>query len=123
MKLQLDGARLRLRIGETELSLLLSEGQLEQHWPCPDGQRAKCLLRLDATLPAPTCAGNPLDLEVALPRMGFLAFAEERPRRDGYSFSTGTVAVSVEVDVRDSRRVRGAQSGHGVGGGAVDARQ
>lgn len=123
MKLQLDGARLRLRIGETELSLLLSEGQLEQHWPCPDGHHARCLLRLDPDATVPACAGNPLDLRILLPRGDFLTFAGERPRRDGYSFSTGTVAVSVEVDVRDSRRVRGAQSGHGVGGGAVDARQ
>ena len=56
------------------------------------------------------CEGDLMDLRVALPRDAFLAFAAERPRRDGFAFACGPLQIVVEVDVRDSHRVRRAAS-------------
>jgi hypothetical protein len=108
MKLQLDGSRIRLRLAEAELAALLAEGLLDQAWPCPDGGAARCRLSLAAEATAGRCAGNLMDLQVVLPDAPFRAFADERPRRDGFGFACGPVGVSVEVDVRDSHRVRRA---------------
>ncbi|MBN8263156.1 MAG: hypothetical protein J0M21_00705 [Xanthomonadales bacterium] len=113
MKLQLDGHHLRLRLDEAELTQLATDGQLAECWPGIDGDEAHCRLRLDAGATEPACAGNFTDLEVVLPRAGFLAFAAERPRRDGFNFQAGTVVVSVEIDVRDSRRAKAHTLGQG----------
>lgn len=104
MKLQLDGIRIRLRLSEAELDALLADGHLDQSWTCADGSTAQCRLVLDPEGAGGRCAGNLMDLRVALPRAAFLAFAAERPRRDGFDFGAGAQAVTVEVDVRDSHR-------------------
>lgn len=106
MKLQLDGTRIRLRLAEAELASLLASGRLDQAWTCPDGSAARCRLTLDAGTPVGQCAGDLMAMEVHLPREAFQAFAGERPRRDGFEFPHGPVTVAVEVDVRDSHRVR-----------------
>ena len=108
MKLQVDGDQLRLRLTEAELARLGMDGELEQAVPCPDGTAARCRLRLLETAATAACEGNLMDLQVALPRGAFLAFAAERPRRDGFAFACGPLRVTVEVDVRDSHRMRGA---------------
>lgn len=106
MKLQLDGNRIRLRLSETELAALVEAGALAQAWPCADGGNARCRLELGADASSGHCVGDLMDMRVSLPRAAFLAFAAERPRRDGFGFACGQVAVDVEIDVRDSRRKR-----------------
>lgn len=106
MKLQLDGDRLRLRLSEAELTQLSQEGALRQRWRCPDGDSADCRLSLRDEAGEGHCEGNLMDMRIMLPREAFLAFAAERPRRDGFAFDCGPLKVLVEVDVRDSHRVR-----------------
>jgi hypothetical protein len=110
MKLQVDGDQLRLRLTEAELARLGVDGELEQAVPCPDGTAVRYRLRLLETAATAACAGNLMDLLVVLPRGAFLAFAAERPRRDGFAFACGPLRVTVEVDVRDSHRVRRTMS-------------
>lgn len=106
MKLQVACGQLRLRLSEQELALLTTHGSFAQAMPCPDGSAAQCRLVLDAQAEAGQCRGDLMDLQLLLPRAAFLAFAAERPRRDGFAFAQGPLRISVEVDVRDSHRVR-----------------
>lgn len=110
MKLNVDTSRLRLRLSEDELGRLIKQGSIEQIWSCPDGSSARCVLRLMPSHDAAFCGGNMQALDVRLPHQDFVAFAAERPRRDGFTFVQGDIRVSVEVDVRDSHRRRSAQS-------------
>lgn len=104
MKLQIDGVQIRLRLSEDQLETLLREGFVQAALTCPDGQLAQRWLILDPDLPAPACDGNLMHFTTRLPRAQFVAFAAERPRRDGVSFMAGELRVDVEVDVRDSYR-------------------
>ncbi|QIL20322.1 hypothetical protein [Thermomonas sp. HDW16] len=106
MKLQLDGDLLRLRISEEELAQLGEDGELQQRWPCPNRSEAHCTLELHDDASQGRCEGDLMALRVVLSRNDFLAFADERPRRDGFSFAQKMIRVSVEVDVRDSHRQR-----------------
>jgi len=108
MKLQPDGREIRLRLSEAELARLASEGEVQQAWPCPDGSDARCVLALVADPAEARCAGPLGDLRVEVPRTAFLAFAAERPRRDGFGLACSALQVTVQVDVRDSHRVRRA---------------
>ena len=110
MKLQVAAGQLRLRLSEEELALLTAGGSFHHAVPCPDGSNACCRLTLRAAADAGDCEGDLMDLRVALPRDAFLAFAAERPRRDGFAFACGPLRIVVEVDVRDSHRVRRAAS-------------
>jgi hypothetical protein len=104
MKLNLDVDRIRLRISETELERLMSDAAIEQAWTCPDGTVAHCALGLMGDAATAYCSGDLMRLRVALPRDAFLAFAAERPRRDGYKFTHDRLRIDIEVDVRDSHR-------------------
>ena len=110
MKLQVAASQLRLRLSEEELALLTADGSFHHAVPCPDGSTAHCRLTLQADADAGQCEGDLMDLRVVLPREEFLAFAAERPRRDGFGFACGPLQVTVQVDVRDSHRMR--QAGH-----------
>lgn len=110
MKLQVAASQLRLRLSEEELASLGADGSFHHAVPCPDGSIAHCRLTLQADANAGDCEGDLMDLRVALPRDAFLAFAAERPRRDGFAFACGPLRIVVEVDVRDSHRVRRAAS-------------
>lgn len=106
MKLQLDGNNIRLRLQESELAALAAWNELKQAWPSPDGTEVCCRLTLDPESTAAECIGSLMNLRVGLPRNEFLAFAAERPRRDGFSFSCGQIRVTVEIDVRSSHKER-----------------
>ncbi len=106
MKLQIAAGQLRLRLSEEELALLAADGMFRHAVPCPDSGIALCRLTLEPDADAGRCDGNLMDLQVVLPRDAFLAFAAERPRRDGFAFACGPLRIVVEVDVRDSHRVR-----------------
>lgn len=110
MKLQLDGREIRLRLSEAELAQLQTDDAVQQSWPCPDGTDARCVLALVADAAESRCMGPLGDLRVEVPRSAFLAFAAERPRRDGFGFACGPLQVTVQVDVRDSHRLRRAAS-------------
>lgn len=115
MKLQIDGPHLRLRLSEGQLDTLLQKGRLDADLHCPTGVRATRVLVIEETLSVPACDGDLMDLRIRLPRAAFAAFAVERPRRDGFAFAYKGLDVSVEVDVRDSRRRQAA--GAGISGG------
>jgi hypothetical protein len=104
MKLQIDGPRLRLRLAEDELARLLRDRHLEAHLPCPNGGQARRAIVLEDGLAEANCDGDLMDLRVRLPLAAFLGFTAERPRRDGFSFAIHALEVSIEVDVRDSRK-------------------
>lgn len=106
MKLQVSPGQLRLRLSEQELASLGADGSLDHAVPWPDGGNARCHLLLQAEADAGQCEGDLMELRVVLPRDAFLAFAAERPRRDGFVFTSGPLRIVVEVDVRDSHRVR-----------------
>lgn len=108
MKLQIDNTRLRLRLSEDQLAALASDGRLAADLCCPSGERASRVIVLEDGLAAATCDGDLMDLRVRLPRQAFLAFAAERPRRDGFSFTFAGLEIGIEVDVRDSRRRQAA---------------
>jgi hypothetical protein len=106
MKLNIDIDRLRLRLSEAELEQVLAHGRIDQMWNCPDGTTAHCALTLDTLESSNRCLGNLMRLEITLQREAFAAFAAERPRRDGFAFSQGKTSISVDIDVRDSHRLR-----------------
>lgn len=106
MKLQVDSQTLRFRLSEAELAGLLRGGSCEDGLRLGDGRVALRAVHLVDDSVAPDLSGDLMDLRATLPRAGFQAFAVERPRRDGFSFTaTCGVAVSVEIDVRDSHRM------------------
>ncbi len=117
MKLTVDNDRLRLRMSEVDLEKLLADGRIEQTWNCPNDTTAQCALMLAPEADADDCQGDLMQLRVALTRAAFLAFAAERPRRDGYVFTQNGLRIDVEVDVRDSHR-RQAEKGGMAGTGA-----
>lgn len=106
MKLKLEGQNACIRLGEAELDLLLAGEALAACTATPFGSwRWQLVLGEGVQL---------LDLvsgvwTLTLPGESFRVFAAERPRRDGFSLAL-TVAdaaplqLSVEVDVRESRR-------------------
>ena len=113
MKLQIDETLLRLRLSEDQLATLIGDGRLAAGVRCPSGERASRVIVLEEALATPACVGDLMDLRLRLPRAAFAAFAAERPRRDGYSFSSAGLDISVEVDVRDSRRRQRAANPEG----------
>lgn len=108
MKLQIQAHSLRLRLGEDELARLLDGHALIGHTATPLGPIAWRL----ALGPAAAFDGTgPADWCLHVPEAEFRAFAAERPRRDGFALAfhvadegASALEVSVEVDVRESRR-------------------
>ncbi len=107
MKCQIEAQSLRFRIDESELERLLCDGILEAQTQLGEGVSQTRVLRLSDVV-APMLGVDATAWTVTLPRAEFVAFANERPRRDGFDFDwpAGDVmlTVSVQVDVRDSRR-------------------
>lgn len=109
MKLNIDTNRIRLRLSEDELEQLIDRGSIEQVWNCPDGSSAHCALRLKTDSESAFCGGNMQAMHIDLPRERFLAFAAERPRRDGFAFDQEDIRILIDIDVRDSHRRRAMQ--------------
>lgn len=105
MKLQIEGQALRLRLSENELDTLLEFGQLENRITCPNGRVATRQLALIGDTAETNLRGDLMALHIDLPRAAFADFAAERPRRDGFGFNSAGLEISVEVDVRDSRKM------------------
>lgn len=115
MRLQIDGSRLRLRLSEEQLALLLEGGRLDAALHCPNGASAGRTLVLDEAGSTPRVEGDLMNLRIRLPRDDFMRFAAERPRRDGFAFACSGIDASIDVDVRDSRRRLGASGGRSAG--------
>jgi hypothetical protein len=106
MKVQVQGQSIRIRLGEAELDLLLAGETLSDATLTPMGDWQRLLALGPAVAlerPSPGCWA------LVLPEQAFRAFAGERPRRDGFELvlpaAGGTsLQLSVEVDVRESRR-------------------
>lgn len=105
MKLQLDGQTLRFRLSEAELDGLLREGVCEDGLRLAEAGHAVRVIHLVNDNDPPGLDGDLMHLRAVLPRADFMAFAGERPRRDGFTFTANGVRVTVEVDVRDSHRM------------------
>lgn len=106
MKLQVQGQAVRIRLSEDELATLLTHGR------CSDvtslgtlGCWQRELVLVPSLAGGLVAEGDAWSLH--MPRAAFEAFASERPRRDGFLMPAGTCAgldITVEVDVRDSRK-------------------
>lgn len=115
MKLQLEGQSARIRLGEAELDRLLAGEPQAEDVKTPLGVWGwRAVLGNGASL---TCEA-PGRWLLTIPGSEFRAFAAERPRRDGFVMDlavpdAGPLQVSIEVDVRESRRrqVRGDEMG------------
>lgn len=106
MKLQLEGQSARVRLGEAELDRLLAGGRLSDVTSTPLGSWERSLRLGPGAALESTAPGS---WALVLPEQAFRAFAGERPRRDGFELALpagdgGLFRLSVEVDVRESRR-------------------
>ena len=106
MKLQVQAQSVRVRLSEDELGALLTEGR------CGDLTSLGTLVRWQReVILVPFVVGG-LAIEggtwsLHVPRAAFEAFAGQRPRRDGFLLPGNYCAglnITIEVDVRDSRK-------------------
>ncbi len=128
MKMQISGQSVRIRIDETELDQLLSGEILTDTTRFSAEYAHTRRLQLNESSDA-LFDGTGEYLAITLPRIGFTAFAAERPRRDAYRF-TGTsasdwlsIVFDIDIDVRDSRRklsTRPGRSDANAGSGGSD---
>lgn len=111
MKVQLQGQSLRLRIGEDELASLLAGERVDN----VTGAGAGAVLRQGLALvqgDAPTFAADGDGWRFGLPEAAVRDYVARLPCRDALEFTfeggDAPLALSFEVDVRDSVRRRGA---------------
>ncbi len=106
MKLQVQGQAVRIRLSEDELGSLLMHGRCSDVTSLGElGCWQRELVLVPSLAGGLVAEGDAWCLQV--PRAAFEAFASERPRRDGFLMPAGTCAgldITVEVDVRDSRK-------------------
>ena len=113
MKVQMRGQELRFRIDEDELASLLDGGEVQDVTRVgPDDSLLRSVVLHDG--PTPEFAFTPRNWRLRLPGIAVRAHAARLPCRDALAFDLpgdGDVALAVrlEVDVRDSLRVRGAK--------------
>ena len=116
MKVQLQGQSLRLRIGEDELARLLAGERVGN----ATGAGAGAVLRQElAMVPgdAPTFAADGDGWRFGLPEVAVRDYVARLPCRDALEFILAgggePLALSFEVDVRDSVRRRGPPARRG----------
>ena len=110
MKLQLQGQHLRLRIDESEFSVLRAGATLDNTTTLGTCAWRQTLCQADAVAPALHATGG--HCAIAIPKHLIDAYAARLPCRDGLSMRVqpaGGQALDLvlEVDVRDSIRTRG----------------
>lgn len=111
MKVQLQGQSLRLRIGEDELASLLAGERVDN----VTGAGVGAVLRQGLAMvqgDAPTFAADGDGWRFGLPEAAVRDYVARLPCRDALEFTfeggDAPLALSFEVDVRDSVRRRGA---------------
>lgn len=111
MKLQLQDARLRLRLSEAEFARLLADQPVLSRTPLPGGALVIALRAIDAAQNFAFTGSLPA-LSLLAPRAMLLDYQQRLPCREGIEAEVetgdGLLALSLEVDVRDSVRSRGA---------------
>lgn len=111
MKVQWQGQSLRLRIDEAELQHLRDGGEVENRSRLPLDDDCVQRLRLDGEgLAAMTGTVN--DWCLVLPQAEVEDYVGRLPCKDGLGYDLavsggGALRIDLEVDVRDSARVRG----------------
>lgn len=115
MKIQLCGQSMRLRIDEHELERLLGGDELANITTFRAGHRSRQALRL-ADCRQPGFEGGSADWLLRLPEESVRRYSSRLPCREGLAFAlpageSAALAVTFEVDMRDSVRVRGPRAG------------
>jgi hypothetical protein len=111
MKLQIEGQKLRVRIGEDELAQLLAGQPLTSRTVFAQAFSLDCTLTLTATDHA-SFAGQPDHWQIALPESAVRDLAARLPAREGIGFVLAgpdegeALELLFDVDVRDSVRKR-----------------
>ena len=109
MKIQLQGQSLRLRIGEDELAQLLGGEAVANETRAPGVVLGHFVRAVQGE--APTFAVGPDGWHIGLPDGALRGYVDRLPCRDALELALGqgdeALAVSFEVDVRDSVRHRG----------------
>jgi hypothetical protein len=111
MKLQIEGQKLRIRIGEDDLAQLLAGQSLKAHTGFAQAFAIAFTLRLTADSAA-EFSGQPDDWQIALPEAAVRQHAARLPTREGLSFTLAgrdaahALELLFDVDVRDSTRRR-----------------
>jgi hypothetical protein len=109
MKMQLQDASLRLRLSEAEFTRLLDGESVLSRTPLPGGALVFGLGM--TTGEAFAFAGALPALNLLAPRTALLDYQQRLPCREGIETEVetgdGRLAISLEVDVRDSVRTRG----------------
>ncbi|QDW65960.1 hypothetical protein [Luteimonas granuli] len=116
MKVQLQGQSLRLRIGEDELARLLAGERVENATAAGAGAVLRQRLRMVAG-EAPAFSAGDEGWDFGLPEAAVRGYVSRLPCRDALEFTLpagdsdgdgdAPLALSFEVDVRDSVRRRG----------------
>jgi hypothetical protein len=110
MKLQLRDDNLRLRLSEAEFARLLAGGTVENRSRLPVGGLRQALLG-DADAASAELLGKPDNFLLRVPLDLLHAYQRRLPCRDGLTLELPLaegerLAISIEVDVRDSVRSR-----------------
>lgn len=109
MKVQLQDQSLRLRIGEDELARLLAGEAVVNRTRAPGAALGHLLRVVEGE--APTFAVGQDGWHIGLPDAALRGYVARLPCRDALELALGqgedALAVSFEVDVRDSVRRRG----------------
>lgn len=110
MKVQLQGQSLRLRIGEDELARLLDGADVDNLTSAAPGIALRQRLRMvPGEIPVFEADGE--GWRFGLPEAALRAYVSRLPCRDALEFTLPAgaepLALSFEVDVRDSVRRRG----------------
>lgn len=113
MKLQIEGQKLRVRIGEDELATLLTGQPVVLHTRFTHTMSLSCTLRAVAGAAA-RFSGHPDAWSIDLPETSVREHAAMLPTRDGLSFELESgdgkpLTLLFDVDVRDSVRHRRAK--------------
>ncbi len=114
MKLQVQGQSLRFRLDEAEFSALLAAQAITNHTRVA-GTGFSQTLQLGEVTQVLFDASVPGHWQLTLPRSAVAAYGEQLPCRDGLDFwlpgavdaGADGVAITFDVDVRDSVRTRG----------------
>lgn len=109
MKLQLQDAHVRLRLSEDEFARLLADDMVHSRTPLPGAALVIALRAVDSK--AFVFDGVMPTLTLLAPREQLIDYQQRLPCREGIEAEIetgdGRLAISLEVDVRDSVRARG----------------
>lgn len=111
MKIQIQCQLVRIRLDESELACLLAGQSVENHTALAGMGKWSQTVHLHPQ-PMVELTGSPQALVIGLPHAPVLALSARLPSREGLLWElSGTeqpLQLQLDVDIRDSRRQRGA---------------